>query len=39
MRKERKVSINIVNDSKVHNRRLIEFFAKKYIEKNVRGKV
>lgn len=32
MRKERKVIIKLIQNNTINNRRLVEFFAKKYIE-------
>lgn len=34
MRKERSIIIKVINNNKINHRRLAEFFAVKYTEKN-----
>lgn len=36
MRKEREITIKIIEDKKIRTNRLAEFFARKYIEKNIK---
>lgn len=38
MRKERKITIKVIENSKINYRRLAEFFARKYSEKNIEKK-
>ena len=36
MRKERNITIKVINNKIINTNRLIEFFAKKYSEKNIK---
>lgn len=36
MRKERKITIKFIENNKINNRRLAEYFARKYSEKNIK---
>ena len=36
MRKERKITIKVIENKKIHINRLVEFFARKYSEKNIK---
>lgn len=36
MRKERKITVKIIENKKINTNRLAEFFARKYSEKNVK---
>ena len=38
MKKERDITIKVINNNKINNRRLAEFFAKKYSEKDMNKK-
>lgn len=38
MRKERHITIKVIENSKINNKRLVEFFARKYSEKNIKRK-
>lgn len=35
MRKERHITIKVIENSKINNRRLAEFFARKYSERDM----
>lgn len=34
MKKEREITINVIESNKINNRKLAEFFARKYSEKS-----
>lgn len=36
MRSKREVVVKLINDNKIYNHRLAEFFAKKYKEREIR---
>ena len=36
MRKEREITIKVIEDKKINNRRLAEFFARKYSERDIK---
>lgn len=38
MRKERSITIKVIEDKKINTRRLAEFFARKYSEKDMKNK-
>ena len=38
-RKKRDITINVINNNKINTNRLIEFFAKKYAEKNTSNNI
>lgn len=38
MRKEREITIKVINDKNINYRKLAEFFARKYSEKKIEGK-
>lgn len=38
MRKERNITIKVIENKRINNNRLIEFFARKYSEKYIKQK-
>ena len=38
MRKERSITVKVIEDKKINTNRLAEFFARKYSEKNIEKK-
>lgn len=36
MRKERQITIKVMENKKINTNRLVEYFARKYIEKNIK---
>ena len=35
MRKERKIVVKLIESERIHNHRLVEYFAKKFNERNI----
>lgn len=38
MRKEREITIKVIENKKINTNRLVEFFARKYSEKDIENK-
>jgi hypothetical protein len=36
MKKEREITVKVINNKKINTNRLAEFFARKYSEKNIK---